>query len=377
MRRQAIPIAASTLRKERQERDEEGTDISFERFVVLFTQGADATSSRRVWCRAEDEAMVVLVNAFSSRYSTDPLRIESSKLVKFWRAKSANADHEDPVAAARSEASPTDSAVVIGARECLASRSDEEIRIRYSTLCVLNKALAIVLPLVDFSLATTTMNLVTTHFELALVEAVKRGKKILDEEERTMDSPHQSDNNWCTLLRQYHTPSSRDVLSLKRIVFSGVKRSYWDLTIRETTTHTPAPPDEYERPSAIAEVEVNRILAKDALTHKETLRPEERLQKSVFGQLKARMAGWDGRQLRRSYISMEDAGQPRAFFVKFIGEGVDDHGGPYRAAFQSAIAEEAKDLLDILVPCPNGSADDFDNRDLVIFNPVIPLQAPK
>ena len=49
-------------------------------------------------------------------------------------------------------------------------------------------------------------------------------------------------------------------------------------------------------------------------------------------------------------------GNPRAFFVKFTGEGVDDHGGPYRAAFQSAVAEEAKDLLGLFVPCANGRA---------------------
>ena len=29
-------------------------------------------------------------------------------------------------------------------------------------------------------------------------------------------------------------------------------------------------------------------------------------------------------------IDIQDAGQQRAFYVKFAGEGVDDHGGPYR-----------------------------------------------
>ena len=37
---------------------------------------------------------------------------------------------------------------------------------------------------------------------------------------------------------------------------------------------------------------------------------------------------------------MQDGGQPRAFYVKFVGEGVDDHGGPYRATFQAALADE-------------------------------------
>lgn len=36
----------------------------------------------------------------------------------------------------------------------------------------------------------------------------------------------------------------------------------------------------------------------------------------------------------------QDAGQPRAFYVKLVGEGVDDHGGPYRAVFETAVGEE-------------------------------------
>ena len=43
---------------------------------------------------------------------------------------------------------------------------------------------------------------------------------------------------------------------------------------------------------------------------------ENRLQKSVFGQLKSQLEGSDGHQLRRSYIDVQDAGQERSFFVK-------------------------------------------------------------
>jgi hypothetical protein len=67
-------------------------------------------------------------------------------------------------------------------------------------------------------------------------------------------------------------------------------------------------------------------------------------------------------------VHMSDAGQARAFFVKFRGEGVDDHGGPYRAALHTAVGEETSGLLDILVPCPNGAAGDFENRDKTMFN---------
>lgn len=51
-----------------------------------------------------------------------------------------------------------------------------------------------------------------------------------------------------------------------------------------------------------------------------------------------------------------------------IGEGADDHGGPYRAIFLSAIGEEAERLLDLLVPCPNAQNEVGENRDKLVFN---------
>ena len=53
------------------------------------------------------------------------------------------------------------------------------------------------------------------------------------------------------------------------------------------------------------------------------------------------MSSWDDRSLRRAFAHMQDAGQTRAFFVKFTGEGVDDQGGPYRAVFETAVGEES------------------------------------
>ena len=82
----------------------------------------------------------------------------------------------------------------------------------------------------------------------------------------------------------------------------------------------------------------------------------------------ASMSSWDDRSLRRSFVHMQDAGQARAFFVKLVGEGVDDQGGPYRAAFQTAIQEEAPELLNLLVPSPNGLAEVGDNRDKHMFS---------
>jgi hypothetical protein len=65
---------------------------------------------------------------------------------------------------------------------------------------------------------------------------------------------------------------------------------------------------------------------------------------------------------------MQDAGQARAFFVKFAGEGVDDHGGPYRAAFQTAVGEEPTGILGLLVPSNNASAETGNSRDQMVLN---------
>lgn len=57
-------------------------------------------------------------------------------------------------------------------------------------------------------------------------------------------------------------------------------------------------------------------------------------------------------------MDVSDAGQERAFYVDFIGEGVDDHGGPYRAVFQQACGEEPE-VLGLLKRCSDGESHDL------------------
>lgn len=71
----------------------------------------------------------------------------------------------------------------------------------------------------------------------------------------------------------------------------------------------------------------------------------------------------------------QDAGQARAFYVRFKGEGVDDHGGPYRAVFQTAMGEEPSGLLGLLTPCPNGRNRFGPNQDKVLLDPRSPPPA--
>ena len=45
-----------------------------------------------------------------------------------------------------------------------------------------------------------------------------------------------------------------------------------------------------------------------------------------------------------------------------IGEGVDDHGGPYRAALHTAVGEEPPGFLQLLTPCVNSKSDSGESR---------------
>jgi hypothetical protein len=73
--------------------------------------------------------------------------------------------------------------------------------------------------------------------------------------------------------------------------------------------------------------------------------------------------------LHRDYSHSQDAGQQRSFFVKLIGEGVFDNGGPYRAVLGAACGEEPAGPLQFLKPCPNAENGTGSNRDIMVFNP--------
>lgn len=44
------------------------------------------------------------------------------------------------------------------------------------------------------------------------------------------------------------------------------------------------------------------------------------------------------------------------YIFLILGEGVDDHGGPYRAAFHTAVGEEPAGLLGLLSPTMNSKS---------------------
>ncbi|TMW58661.1 hypothetical protein Poli38472_010220 [Pythium oligandrum] len=172
--------------------------------------------------------------------------------------------------------------------------------------------------------------------------------------------------------------SSLKLRSLRRLVFTSTKRAFWDAVLRSTTTNTPLPSDEYEDPREIRVIRINRIQAQPSKLSL-LAQPSDRLRRSVFGQLYREMRTWNDSSFRRAYCGKGHGGQRRAFKVKFLGEGVNDYGGPYRAVFEQVVDELQMDnvelskgeqgLLPLLIPCPNRRSGTGSNQDKFLLNP--------
>lgn len=172
--------------------------------------------------------------------------------------------------------------------------------------------------------------------------------------------------------------TSLKLRSLRRLIFTSTKRAFWDDVLRATTTSTPLPSDEYEDPREIRIIRINRIQAQ-ASKLSLLSQPGDRLRRSVFGQLYRELRAWSDSFFRRAYCGKGHGGQRRAFKVKFLGEGVNDYGGPYRAVFEQIVDELQMDnvelakgeqgLLPLLIPCPNRRSATGINQDKFLLNP--------
>ena len=271
-------------------------------------------SSGKYWSVKDDETLKRAIDTYTEKHDTDPLRVSASELEEHCRQ-----------------------------HNILTNWPCEIVQGRYVALCILNRAIQIALPFVDFG--RPQGGLMYTGHDVIISKVFP-----------------------VMAFEPFTNSSGANFSALKHLVFTRVKHQLWKLAVEETTEVTSLPPDEYERPDEMPEVKLNRLEATAAKELKESLQFNERLEKSLFGQLLTRIGEWDVKSLRKSYVQVGDAGQRRAFFVKFVGEGVDDHGGPYRAAFESAIGDEPQNLLDMLVPCPNAEQNIGLNRDQMILN---------
>ena len=153
----------------------------------------------------------------------------------------------------------------------------------------------------------------------------------------------------------------RRVATLRGVIFKHTKMKLWKEVLASTTKDTPPPEDEYEKPSGIPEIRLNRIQA-STLVMKEKGRAYA-LTHSVFGQLFTALDTKPDSQYRKAFVDSQDEGQERCFYVNFVGEGADDHGGPYRAIFQTACCDEADGPLRLFKPCPDSLS-----KDKMMFN---------
>jgi hypothetical protein len=350
------------------------------------------------WTLAEDEAIASLVGAVADKEGLDPLRIRATDLERAFNAGTGNVG----------------AGAVAAGGAVLRRRSFRGVQARYAALCVLNKAALLALPLTDVGrkdwpgktpLVATALPRFRPFQAFASVVGALPAATAVDADADAGTTVAAAAAAAGTEL------SGREYCAVKRAVFTRSKLlGLWLPALRETTTPTGAPPDEYERPDDLREININRLEARNTAAAASALPSDaasamssssssavttvevatsivsaaaaaaagadfsaipfsERLRMSVFGQLVDGIRHWDDRSLRRSFVHMQDAGQARAFFVKFTGEGVDDHGGPYRAALHAAAGEEPQGLLGLLTPCMNAKTDTGDNREQTVFNP--------
>ena len=104
------------------------------------------------------------------------------------------------------------------------------------------------------------------------------------------------------------------------------------------------------------------------------------MRQTVFGQLHRDLRAWPAAAFRRSFVCKGHGGQRRAFKVKFMGEGVNDYGGPYRAVFEQVVDELQADtalvgrkpsertLLPLLMPSANRSSSVGANQDKFVLS---------
>lgn len=229
--------------------------------------------------------------------------------------------------------------------------SGSALRARCSVLRVLNSKILRVLPMISIE---STDSSTSSVIEVA------------------------TDGSSATFTPSKYLSTSHKLRALRRLVFTSTKRAFWDDVLRATTTSTPLPSDEYEDPREIRVIRINRIQAQ-ASKLSLLAQPGDRLRRSVFGQLYREMRTWNDSFFRRAYCGKGHGGQRRAFKVKFLGEGVNDYGGPYRAVFEQIVDELQMDnvelskgeqgLLPLLVPCPNRRSGTGSNQDKFLLNP--------
>jgi hypothetical protein len=212
-------------------------------------------SLRRPWTRVDSLSFVRFINDMADRYNLNPVSIPLNRVLSLWRKSDVLTDY-----------------------------SEDEIASRYVFLCALSRAASNAIPLIDFGWRCAP--LICSEYETAL------------ESRYTVD-----------VIGGRMSSMGEVYAAVKEMIFTRTKQAIWTQVNRETTTATAAPGDEFDRPDDIVELSVNRLEAKTLLKSPVIVPFNERLSKSVLGQLMNKMAILDNRAMRRSYEDTMDDGQ--------------------------------------------------------------------
>lgn len=123
--------------------------------------------------------------------------------------------------------------------------------------------------------------------------------------------------------------------------------------------------DEMDHPLAIPEIRINRVAIQKAQAA--GVPQADLVSLSILSQLIKAMECLPLSSFRRDFSHAEDAGQSRCFFVRLVGEGVYDSGGPYREILNTCLSTESMSVFGMTketANCENGLSHD-DMREWV------------
>lgn len=159
----------------------------------------------------------------------------------------------------------------------------------------------------------------------------------------------------CALLYRYKT-----------VISFSAKKVIWQSILNSTGSQTTKLPDEMDPPLTIPEIKVNRVIARR--TQQSDSTRADILTKSVLHQMVAAMEVLPIATFRRDFAHAEDAGQKRSFFVRLIGEGVYDSGGPYREMIETAVSYEPLHILGMAKKTANNENNLVNDETFEIVN---------
>jgi hypothetical protein len=407
-----LPAFASSLDPETLWYGEEleGEDVplsyeAFERRCRLMKEEEAGEGAACGWTLEADEQLTQLLNEVASaQEETLPVNMSYSQLAVLLRT--AHREREEMTTAAASPRGSTPVHGGLGAagglleqargplsdKPALVDIAPARLLARASLLRVLNQHLGLALPVLSLALPEVEWEREQIGYSdpILLEQHPNHQKQHHYQQQQQVPVAGGTGGVWrpaCT---------ARRLRSLRKLVLNYTKRAHWEAVLQATTTPTPLHQDEYEDPREIKTIKINRVRA--SASRLASIRNiSERLRLSVFGQLHKEMRPWSNSAFRRAYLGKGHGGQKRAFKVRFLGEGVNDYGGPYRAVFEQ-IADELQDdrlilpasasgsrpgsaagtaaagggdkcLLPLLVPCPNRTSAVGPNQDKFVLSP--------